>query len=105
MGVNKGGIVKYIKGANLVDSKAKFSCYHDNMFVYDVEAAQHEREHFKYILTIICEDSLLDVMTVKELMQSNGLCYAELKQYSNEELEEDQTLILTVTYNINSNLN
>lgn len=63
--------------------KAKFSCFSDSIFTYS-----YSNHTTMFEFNIICEDTLLDKMTIKGLLELRRIKYFESSVYDKETMEK-----------------
>lgn len=66
---------------NLYYSKARFLCYNDDIFTYEVK-----RGKITYELCFICDDTLLSKMTCKDLLQLKRINYFRLRKFDENKI-------------------
>lgn len=59
-------------------SKCKFACFDSGMFTYEIK-----RGDLLYELSFICDDTLLNKMTVKDLLELKRITYFRISKFSN----------------------
>jgi hypothetical protein len=62
--------------------KAKFKCFSDNLFTY--EYSDHSTA---YEFSFICDDTLLDKMTIKDLLELKGVTYFDNRIFCRHTLD------------------
>jgi len=90
-------------------SKAKFSCFSDNIFTYS-----YSNHSYLFTFDIICEDTLFDKMTIKDLLEikrigyfDNGIYDKKTREklggisysiFDEDELTEEEVRIKNIAY-------
>ena len=90
-------------------SKAKFSCFSDNIFTYS-----YSNHSYLFTFDIICEDTLFDKMTIKDLLSvkrigyfDNGIYDKKTREklggisysiFDEEELTEEEVRLKNINY-------
>ena len=94
---------------NVYYSKAKFSCFSDNIFTYSYSNHSH-----LFTFDIICDDTLFDKMTIKDLLSvkrigyfDNGIYDKKTREklggisysiFDEEELTEEEVRLKNIDY-------
>jgi hypothetical protein len=76
---------------NVYYKKAKFQCFADETFTYS-----YSNHSFMYEFSFICEDILLDKLTIKELLELKNVKFFRNRIFSKHDMECIATVYVTM---------
>ena len=77
-------IMLYFKELKALDKRCAFACFDSDMFSYQIKIGDILHE-----ITFIAEDTLLNKMTIRELLNLKKIEYFDLRSYHNNKVVKE----------------